>query len=103
MGAVLGGPTGGRESGVSERPERPASLSAEGDRVEYRRGGLTEWYVNDERGLEQGFTIDAPPVGVSGDEGAGYLVLELAVTGDLSPSLTADGLAIELTTQGGAC
>ena len=83
------------------QPVAPATLSVEGDRVEYRRGGLTEWYVNDERGLEQGFTIDAPPVGTPGGEGTGYLVLELAVTGDLSPSLTEDGLAIELTTQGG--
>ena len=83
------------------QPVAPATLSAEGDRIEYRRGGLTEWYVNDERGLEQGFTIDAPPVGIPGGKGAGYLVLQMAVTGDLSPSLTEDGLAIELTTQGG--
>lgn len=28
------------------------------NRVEYRRDGLTEWYVNGPAGLEQGFTID---------------------------------------------
>ena len=83
------------------RPVASATVSAHGNRIEYRRGGLTEWYVNDERGLEQGFRLDAPHVGESGGEGAGYLVLELAVTGDLSASLTEDGLAIELTTQGG--
>ena len=84
------------------QPVVRATLSADRDRVEYRRGDLTEWYVNEERGLEQGFTIDAPPsLGTSEGDGAGYLVLELVVTGDLSPSLTEDGLAIELTTQGG--
>ena len=79
----------------------PATLSAVGNRIEYQRAGLTGWYVNDERGLEQGFIIDAPPVGILDGEGTGYLVLELAVTGDLSPSLTGHGLAIELTTEGG--
>jgi hypothetical protein len=43
------------------QPVAPATLSADGDRVEYHRGSLTEWYVNDERGLEQGFTLYAPP------------------------------------------
>ena len=83
------------------QPVAPATLSAEGDRVEYRRGGLTEWYVNDERGLKQGFTIAARATRTSEETGAESLVLELAVTGDLSPSLTEDGLAVELTTQGG--
>jgi FG-GAP repeat len=33
------------------------------DRVEYRRGPLTEWYVNGPIGLEQGFTLAARPPG----------------------------------------
>jgi len=49
-----------------------------GSRVEYRRDGLTEWYVNGPRGLEQGFTIAAPPAG------ADQFTVSLAVTGDLS-------------------
>ena len=36
---------------------------ADGRRVEYRRGSLTEWYVNDAQGLEQGFTIHTRPEG----------------------------------------
>ena len=32
-----------------------------GRRVEYRRGPLTEWFVNDPRGLEQGFTLAERP------------------------------------------
>ena len=83
------------------QPVAPASLSTEGNRIEYRRGDLTEWYVNDDRGIEQGFTIAAPPVSTSRGEGAGYLVLEMALTGDLTPSLAEDGLAVELTTEDG--
>ena len=48
-------------------------------RVEVERGALTEWYVSDARGVEQGFTIAAPPTPVS--SGAGPLVLELEVEG----------------------
>ena len=44
-------------------------------RVEYIRDGLTEWYINDERGLEQGFTIDSVPV--ASDSGA-PLILEMS-------------------------
>ena len=33
------------------------------NRVEYRRGSVTEWYVNTRTGLEQGFTIASPPDG----------------------------------------
>ena len=32
-----------------------------GMRVEYRRGDLTEWYLNGPLGVEQGFTLVAPP------------------------------------------
>ena len=78
------------------QPVAPATLSAEGNRVEYRRGGLTEWYVNDERGLEQAFTLDAPPPGA---HGRGPLQIHLALTGDLTPALTENGRAIELKTE----
>src|SRR5262245_46863441 len=54
-----------------------AQASAKDNRVEYRRGPLTEWYVNDERGLEQGFTLASPP------PGDGKLVFEIAVHGTL--------------------
>ncbi len=55
---------------------------AEGNRVEYRRGALTEWYVNEPRGLEQGFTVAVPPaVGGSTRPKRPPLVLELQVTG----------------------
>ena len=52
----------GRQGTGYEAPPQP-DLVANGARVEYRRGPVTEWYVNDGRGLEQGFTLDARPAG----------------------------------------
>jgi hypothetical protein len=46
---------------------------ADGARVEIRRPGVVEWFVNSEAGLEQGFTLAAPP------RGHGEVAIELAV------------------------
>ncbi|HEV8481073.1 MAG TPA: hypothetical protein VGR66_09795, partial [Candidatus Eisenbacteria bacterium] len=51
----------GRESAL--RAPGRARRAAHGNRMEYRRGDLIEWYVNDEQGLEQGFTLARAPVG----------------------------------------
>src|SRR5690606_38239229 len=60
----------------TERREVPAgTVHAQDVRVEIRRPGLVEWFVNGPEGLEQGFTIAERPVG----EGA--LVLELRLEG----------------------
>lgn len=64
----------------------PLSPHAEGRRVEYRRGELLEWYVNDGRGLEQGFTFPARPPGAADEP----LRLTLEVTGNLRAELDAD-------------
>jgi hypothetical protein len=81
-----------------------------GDRVQSRRPAITEWYRNDEAGLEQGFTIAAPPGGTRApgraerDEGSGSrgaspeqaspLVVEMTIDGDLTGDVSADGRAI---------
>jgi hypothetical protein len=65
-------------------PVAAGETVASGRRFEVRRGALTEWYVNDARGLEQGFTIDEAPVGV------GELELVLAC-GSLQPEVDATG------------
>ncbi|GEM_PF-1178374 len=65
----------GRES-LEAVPSAKASVS--GTRLEYRRGPLTEWYLNSEMGLEQGFTVHARPEGR-----LGKLALELALKGSL--------------------
>jgi hypothetical protein len=46
------------------------------DRVEYRRGPVTEWYVNRPGGLEQGFTIMEPAT-----RGSGPMVLAMSAAG----------------------
>lgn len=81
----------------SLQPVDAAAPHANANRIEYRRGALTEWYVNDERGLEQGFTITRPP-----QQAGKNLILELALTGDLTPNLTGDGTAIEFTASDGS-
>jgi hypothetical protein len=93
----------GREGAL--QPAGSASLHTETNRIEYRRETLTEWYLNDQSGLEQGFTIQSPLLPRS----AAPLLLELSLTGDLTPQLTNDpsassgqgGQALEFTTPGG--
>ena len=52
----------GRPGATSPAP--PAGPGRRNGRIEYDRGALTEWYVEDPlRGLEQGFTIEAAPGG----------------------------------------
>ncbi len=53
--------------GRAAAPE-PPEIVVDGARLEYRRGPLTEWYVNAADGLEQGFTIaEPPPQGTASD------------------------------------
>ena len=66
-----------------------ATATAEGNRVEYRRGALTEWYVNNTMGLEQGFTIEVPP----GDD-IEELVLEMTLEGNHTTVLSEGGNSV---------
>jgi hypothetical protein len=63
------------------------------NRVEYRHGPLTEWYVNGPVGLEQGFTLDRPPSGAHGQP----LTISLRLSGDLEASLDQKGTALSLS------
>ena len=57
----------------------PAQPHAEGNRVEFDRGPLTERYVNRPSGLEQGFTLEQPELSARARAGgAEPLRLELA-------------------------
>ncbi len=61
-------------------------------RVTYQwHDALTEWYINDERGLEHGMTLQRRPARSSGDM---PLYLEMAVETDLRPRLTQDRQAV---------
>src|SRR5260221_7681388 len=44
-------------------PVAEPELVTNGNRLEYRRGDLTEWYFNSPLGLEQGFTLQTQPDG----------------------------------------
>jgi len=59
---------------------------ATSNRVEYRRGPLTEWYVNGPAGVEQGFTVRKAPFRREGKP----LTFALALSGDYNGSLTSD-------------
>src|SRR5208282_3420634 len=69
------------------KPER-ATLSGNGNRLEYQRGDLTEWYLNGSQGLEQGFTLAHRP---GTDHEGEPLVIALGVSGELVPGQKADG------------
>ena len=67
-----------------------AQAAANGNRVTYGWGSnLEEWYINDKRGLEHGYTLASRPEGANGD-----LTFELAVRGSLAPKVQASGTGI---------
>ena len=92
-------------------PVTGAEPRPEGSRVDYWRGRIVEWYVNEPRGLEQGFTLWAPPedAGPAGAEPATTVApgrpraayLELALSGTLQPAPGGDGQAIDFGTGRG--
>jgi RHS repeat-associated protein len=104
--------------GDDVRPIDSPTLEPRGKRIDYRRGQLTEWYVNDERGLEQGFMLSVPPEAMgrgaairrvpgsrarTSDDAAAtepaFVVLRLG--GDLVPTISPDGQAIDFAPRSG--
>ena len=63
--------------GDSLRKAPRTSPGGAANRVEYRRGAVTEWYVNGPKGLEQGFTLERRPTAASGKP----LTLAFAMSG----------------------
>jgi hypothetical protein len=80
-------------------PVGAAVVAIRDNRLEYGRAGLTEWYVNEQRGLEQGFTVQEPPLKGKGQ--GQPLVVELALQGNLKPRVVAGGGAIVFRSAGG--
>ncbi|MDD5559066.1 choice-of-anchor tandem repeat GloVer-containing protein [Candidatus Methylomirabilis sp.] len=83
--------------GTPSESVRHAAPRAEHNRIEYRRGPLTEWYINGPLGLEQGITMSAPP-----RRGTGPLTLALTVGGDLTARVETSKTAATLLTHTGA-
>lgn len=84
-------------TGASSRRFATVTPRAKDNRVDYARAGIDEWYVNGPLGLEQGFTVSR---GAAGDAGR-HLALSLALSGNVQPSVSADGTAIQLAHEGG--
>src|SRR5881394_2555468 len=82
--------------GYSDALQCPATSAtvAQANRLEYARGALTEWYDNDRRGFEQGFTLAEPP-SIASDSVRGPLVLAMSVDTDLQARLNEQADAIE--------
>jgi hypothetical protein len=79
-----------------------AGASAAGPRVAYDWDDtLQEWYVNDTRGVEHGYTIHQRPPQDNHREG-GLLTFTLAVRGELRPDIQTDGLGVRFVNGDGA-
>ncbi|MEW6037444.1 MAG: hypothetical protein AB1648_04215 [Pseudomonadota bacterium] len=73
------------------RPVAAGERVAQGTRLEYRRGAVTEWYDNRPEGIEQGFTLSQPP-----RAGAEAIELRLRLHGTLHAELDPDGRGARL-------
>jgi hypothetical protein len=68
-----------------------------GKRIEYRRGPIIEWYVNDPRGIEQGFVLPRR----LREKAPGELTLTLSMSGDVTPQMDGDGQDVVLKDEAG--
>ena len=69
-----------------------AAPRARENRVSYARPGVTEWYVNGPLGLEQGFTVTAPPAA----HAAGPLTIAVSLAGARGARLIEGGRTLAL-------
>ncbi len=73
--------------------EREAKASAEGNRMTYDwTSNVQEWYINDRRGLEHGYTVQSQPA--KGSRDGAPLTFTLNVRGNLSAQVQADGQGV---------
>ncbi|MDM8556366.1 FG-GAP repeat protein [Desulfococcaceae bacterium HSG7] len=72
--------------------------------MEYRRGDVTEWYVNGPMGMQQGFTLEKRPElsnSKSRSDNKELLTLTLAVEGDWRTEVSEKGRDLNLTAVNG--
>ncbi len=78
------------------------AVQAEGQRLSYQWDAtVQEWWVNDARGLEHGFTVAARPEVANGTN-ASPLSLTMATRGTLHPRVSADAQGVLFTDATGA-
>jgi hypothetical protein len=74
---------------------QPPDVVQTEERLEYRRGKLTEWYRDTALGVEQGFDINEPP------QGNGKLMLHLNLSTELEGQLNEDERGISFPAADG--
>jgi FG-GAP repeat. len=77
-----------------ERALSPVSLAipvVDKNRISYTRTTITDWYVNDSKGLEQGFDVTESPRA----RNFGRLAIEMAFSSPLKVTLETDGRSIQ--------
>ncbi len=85
----------GEERVMNDTP----AAQAEGQRLTYEWDAVVqEWFVNDQRGLEHGFTVKQRPASKSTSE----LAFTLGVRGNLKPVITSDALGVQFRNDAGA-
>jgi len=78
----------GRASGAVNL-DSPSCIDFDQNKLNYRWAkGLVEWYINDNRGLEHGYTLQQRPTG------SGPLRIRLDVRGSLTPRLISNGIDV---------
>lgn len=79
---------GGELTHIHGTPE----VRTDGERISYHwNATIQEWFVNDARGLEHGFSVQSRPAGPEDEP----LVFVLGIRGSLKPSITADATGVE--------
>ena len=72
------------------------AVQHDGGKISYVRGdGLTEWFVNDARGLEQGWTLERRP------DAAAQPRIQLTVRGSLQAQVSLDGASVAFQNESG--
>lgn len=85
----------GRAFEGAQASEDDYDYCVDGPRFERFSGGISEWYINDERGMEFGFTIDEPLERDAQNDACfttSTMVLEMAVIGTLKPVMQPGGV-----------
>ena len=95
---------GARQQTIAGTP----AVQAEGSRLTYQwDAAVQEWFINDQRGLEHGFTVSARPAAdpaalTAPSAQPTALSFLLAVRGALRPHVTPDALGVEFRDATGA-
>ena len=87
--------------GAMQTTAERAQVKAQGNSVTYNwSANLDEWFINDARGIEHGYTLRTRP---SAGDSAGPLTFELDVLGELRPEILSDASGVRFLDPSGAC